>query len=69
MANKFIERFPDLVRNGEGRDWNYAGWFVEMLGFAEKGAFPIEYAEYHDESAPLAKDGVRELPNPPSPVT
>jgi hypothetical protein len=25
-AAKFIERFPDIVKKGQGIDWQYAGW-------------------------------------------
>ena len=66
LAVKFVQRFPELVREGEGRDWAYAGWFVEMLGFAEKGQFPISYADYYEESDSIAADGLRKLPHPPN---
>ena len=46
LAAKFLARFPDVAALGEGRDWEYAGWFVEMLGHAERGAFPVAYQEY-----------------------
>jgi hypothetical protein len=46
LADKFLERFCDLARSGEGRDWAFAGWYVEMLGVAETGALPISYEEY-----------------------
>ena len=37
--------------DGKGADWAYAGWFIEMLGLAECGWFPIVYADYDlDES-------------------
>ena len=26
--------------------WIYAGWFVELLGIAERGWFPYLYADY-----------------------
>lgn len=52
LAQKFLQRFPFIVRKGEGADWEYAGWFVQMLGFAEKGLLPIAYAEY------LKNDGI-----------
>lgn len=67
LAAKFIERFPEVVRAGAGSDWNYAGWYVEMLGFAERGNLPVAYADWYG-GAPdyLAKDDDRnELPFPP----
>lgn len=65
LAAKFIERFPEVVREGFGFDWNYAGWYVEMLGFAERGHFPVAYSWDHVEPNYLAKDDERELPFPP----
>lgn len=46
LADTFIERFPVLCEASRGADWAYAGWFVEMLGLAERGWFPIVYQEY-----------------------
>ncbi len=66
LAVKFIERFPDIVQKGFGRDWEYVGWYIEMLGFAERGHLPIAYADWYGEKPSyLAKDGERELPFPP----
>jgi hypothetical protein len=49
LAARFLERFPEIARQGHGLDWSYAGWYVQMLGFAERGAFPVAYADwYHD---------------------
>jgi hypothetical protein len=45
LANKFIERFPDLVDQSLGQDWAYAGWFTELLGRAEHGALPAFYKD------------------------
>ncbi len=67
LAVKFIERFPEIVQKGSGRDWEYVGWYVEMLGFAERGHLPVAYADwYGEEPNYLAKDGERELPFPPA---
>lgn len=66
LATKFIERFPEVVKAGAGSDWTYAGWYVEMLGFAERGRFPVAYADWYGEAPPyLASDDERELPFPP----
>lgn len=66
LAVKFIERFPEIVEKSFGREWEYTGWYVEMLGFAERGHLPVAYADwYGDPPNYLAKDGDRELPFPP----
>lgn len=41
LALKFVERFPGLIAQSRGRDWRYAGWYLEMLGWAEAGHFPM----------------------------
>lgn len=68
LARKFIIRFPDIVEQSNGEDWEYAGWYVEMLGHAERGALPIAYSDWY-ETAPgylptSGGDEVR-LPMPP----
>lgn len=37
LAEKFIQRFPDIAQRGLGRDWAYAGWLAELLGYLEGG--------------------------------
>ena len=37
LAVAFLERFPEIARHGQGRDWAYAGWLLEVLGQAEAG--------------------------------
>lgn len=37
LAEKFIERFPEIANQGRGRDWAYAGWLAELVGFLEQG--------------------------------
>jgi hypothetical protein len=55
LAATFLERFPQLCESGRGSDWVYAGWFVEMLGLAERGWFVEIYADGEiDESHGLA---------------
>jgi len=54
LADTFLERFPRICEQGKGPDWAYAGWFVEVLGLAEGGWFPIIYADWEiDESEGL----------------
>lgn len=37
LAEKFIERFPEIANRGRERDWAYAGWLSELIGFLEQG--------------------------------
>lgn len=68
LAAKFIERFPALVQKGNGIDWPYAGWYVQMMGFSERGAFPIAFADYELNASPGCLPTTKEdgLPMPPT---
>lgn len=46
LAQKFIERFPDIVSVGRGSDWLYAGWYVEMLHLTCPDHFPYAQADW-----------------------
>lgn len=47
LAEKFVSRFPDMAKQGWGRDWAYAGWLAELIGFLEGGDWlPVTYWEY-----------------------
>lgn len=35
LASKFEEKFPLLCHYCKGRDWNYAGWYQELMGVVE----------------------------------
>lgn len=35
LAVLFLERFPDIANQGQGRDWLYAGWLTDFLGHME----------------------------------
>jgi hypothetical protein len=37
LAEKFVERFPEIATKGKGRDWDYSGWLSELVGFLEGG--------------------------------
>lgn len=52
LAAKFIQRFPDIAREGIGEDWPYVGWYVQMLGLAEKGDVPVAYSDWYGELDP-----------------
>ena len=69
LARKFILRFPTIAEQAQGRDHEYVGWYVEMLGLAERGALPIAYADWYGDPDPRylstsGSDDVR-LPMPP----
>jgi hypothetical protein len=69
LARKFILRFPTIAEQAQGRDHEYVGWYVEMLGLAEDGALPIAYADwYYDPNARYLRTSGAEdvrLPVPP----
>ena len=44
----------------------YAGWYVQMLGFADLGELPVAYADWYGEKPDyLAKSRDDMLPYPP----
>lgn len=45
LAAVFVERYPEIARQGQGRDWAYAGWLSEILGQAEAGDPIILWAD------------------------
>ncbi len=46
LAEKFVVRFPDTAKRGLGRDWAYAGWLAELVGFLDGGdLLPVTYWE------------------------
>lgn len=68
LAKKFTQRFAEIVDSARGDDWNYAGWYVRMLGYAEREMFPIAYADWPVQQDPrfLALLGCEsDLPMPP----
>jgi hypothetical protein len=46
MADLFIKRFPEIAEAGRGSDWEYAGWYLEMLHLTYPKSFPIAYADW-----------------------
>lgn len=70
MAWQFVRQFPELIRAGEGGDWEYAGWLTRLLGEVRKGRLPYFIADW---SAGLTKSGVPmtqgdRFPLPPFPA-
>lgn len=48
LADKFIQRFPEVCSTGQGRDWAYAGWLAELMGVMERQeALPFVMEEYY----------------------
>lgn len=35
LADQFLKAYPNLIERARGRDWEYAGWLVELLGRME----------------------------------
>ena len=52
LAALFVQRAPEIGQASEGRDWLYAGWFAEMLGFVDKGELPIAYSDWYEAPDP-----------------
>lgn len=50
MADRFVERFPDISAASLGSDWSYAGWYQDMIRLTEPVAFPIAYSDDFDSS-------------------
>jgi hypothetical protein len=63
LASHFLDRYPEIAERGKGRDWAYAGWFLEIIGQAEQGDPVILQADWD-----LPGDYI-ELWRPPSPLT
>lgn len=62
LADMFLSRFPQLMEHAAGRDHEYAGWYVDMLGAAEHGRLPIFFADYELEPVPGEMPPPRRLP-------
>lgn len=52
LAERFTKRFPEILAASRGDDWSYAGWYVKMLGYAEREMFPIAYADSDEDPDP-----------------
>jgi hypothetical protein len=53
LAQRFLERFPDIAERGRGRDWANAGWVVDVLGEAEQGELVFLMADWTIDQAYL----------------
>lgn len=61
LANKFVERFPDIAAAGVGRDWAYVGWLVELLHELERQPQRLPAVQWEYGPDPLT---LTELPMP-----
>lgn len=48
LADKFLSRYPEIAKCGQGQDWPYAGWYVTLLGYADRALFPIAYGDFNE---------------------
>ena len=46
LAQKFVERFPELAEAGKGDDPDYVRWYEEMLRITEPDGLPYAYADW-----------------------
>lgn len=56
LAVAFLERFPEIGQNGQGRDWLYAGWLTDFLGLmenAEETGLLAFSGDYPPDPAPI----------------
>lgn|GEM_PF-661300 len=53
LAQRFLERFPDISERGRGRDWANAGWVADVLGEAEQGELVYLMADWTIDQAYL----------------
>ena len=70
LVDKFAQRHAAIVEASRGDDWPYAGWYVRMLGYAEREMFPVSYADWHEAPdprfLPLWGHEHEHLPMPPA---
>ena len=52
LADTFLKRLYPLAASGYGEDWVYAGWYVQMLGLAEQGFFPVAFDDTGADAEP-----------------
>ncbi len=67
LAGLFVQRFPDIVAEGYGADWEYAGWFIWMLAHTNTRQLPYALSDWADpeDFIPTAPDGRVRIPLPP----
>lgn len=49
LCAMFLARYPEIADRAHGRDYEYAGWFVELLGHVDSSIFPISFDDWYFE--------------------
>jgi hypothetical protein len=69
LADMFIARFPEVSQRGEGKDWEYAGWFSWMLHETFPDCLPVAFGEHLEVPAGgLVTIGGRDITLTPPPA-
>ena len=68
LADRFIECFPNLVRDSFGPDPAYVAWFEKAVQMAQQDAFPIFFADYPTPTNRVATIGNRSNPKRTMPL-
>lgn len=45
LAKLFVDKFPDIIKESKNRDWEYVGWYVEMMHLTYPNHFPVAYTD------------------------
>ncbi len=68
LAIRFIDAFPELVKQSKLNDYAYVGWFTALLARSEYGSLPM-VSDYSDDIDMITLDnknsGVFPMPPPP----
>jgi hypothetical protein len=69
LADRFLERQPEICEKGLAADPEYVAWYMVMLELAIAGEFPVAYDEFWEELDPRwlpITEGIKSgLPMPP----
>ncbi len=68
LADRFLREFQEIAREGHGRDWLYAGWYVELLHITYPDVLPEAYGDHVDSTLRIPCGGLRNgvfVPAPP----
>lgn len=66
LAELIKHRYSTFLAKCVGYNFEYAGWYVTMLGIAEKGDLPVMYQDYYRVSRThILTTGQSKVPMPP----
>jgi hypothetical protein len=69
LADEFLNLFPEIAKNGMGKDREYVLWYRDMLEKAREGELPVAFGDWYDEPEPgflpTTKNFRSDLKNPP----